>query len=220
MGARHLREPARHYRGRVADRGQRLPDHRRRTTRLYCRGRLSGRRQGVTVPGAFQRDPSCSGFLKGHPVTMPTEPTELPVFEQAPPRRRIAVPDCRSGGSQFELGQCGRDRSIVPRRGRTRREHGACSRHLGACRARGRHVRLRPGGSHPVGRARARPWVIPLWFGSYKNGMSSYVPGWVKEDITRCPALKCPVNPSSTCRPSERRTWPLTAVRSPNSWGT
>lgn len=29
--------------------------------------------------------------------------------------------------------------------------------------------------------------VIPLWFGSYKNGMSSYVPGWVKEDSARFP---------------------------------
>ncbi|MFF1571390.1 DUF5597 domain-containing protein [Leifsonia sp. NPDC058292] len=29
--------------------------------------------------------------------------------------------------------------------------------------------------------------LIPLWFGSWKNGMSSYVPGWVKKDTVRFP---------------------------------
>ncbi|KAH7405637.1 glycoside hydrolase superfamily, partial [Phaeosphaeria sp. MPI-PUGE-AT-0046c] len=29
--------------------------------------------------------------------------------------------------------------------------------------------------------------VILLWFGSYKNGMSTYVPGWVKRDVGRFP---------------------------------
>lgn len=28
---------------------------------------------------------------------------------------------------------------------------------------------------------------IPLWFGAWKNGMSSYAPGWVKRDLTRFP---------------------------------
>lgn len=29
--------------------------------------------------------------------------------------------------------------------------------------------------------------IIPLWFGSWKNGMSSYVPGWLKTDRRRFP---------------------------------
>ncbi|SBS72184.1 DUF5597 domain-containing protein [uncultured Microbacterium sp.] len=29
--------------------------------------------------------------------------------------------------------------------------------------------------------------LIPLWFGSWKNGMSSYLPAWVKRDTTRFP---------------------------------
>ncbi|MFI7067453.1 DUF5597 domain-containing protein [Kribbella sp. NPDC050124] len=31
--------------------------------------------------------------------------------------------------------------------------------------------------------------VVPLWFGAYKNGMSSYAPRWVKEDIARFPRV-------------------------------
>jgi hypothetical protein len=34
--------------------------------------------------------------------------------------------------------------------------------------------------------------VIPLWFGAYKNGMSSYAPGWVKEDLARFPRAEVP----------------------------
>lgn len=29
--------------------------------------------------------------------------------------------------------------------------------------------------------------LVPLWFGSYKNSMSTYVPGWVKRDCQRFP---------------------------------
>ncbi|KQW05580.1 hypothetical protein ASC66_11380 [Leifsonia sp. Root4] len=29
--------------------------------------------------------------------------------------------------------------------------------------------------------------LVPLWFGSWKNGMSSYIPGWVKRDAARFP---------------------------------
>ena len=29
--------------------------------------------------------------------------------------------------------------------------------------------------------------LIVLWFGSWKNGMSSYVPLWVKQDCSRFP---------------------------------
>lgn len=29
--------------------------------------------------------------------------------------------------------------------------------------------------------------LIPLWFGSWKNGMSSYVPAWIKRDVYRFP---------------------------------
>ncbi len=32
--------------------------------------------------------------------------------------------------------------------------------------------------------------IIPLWFGSWKNGMSSYVPLWVKKDYKRFPRSK------------------------------
>jgi hypothetical protein len=32
--------------------------------------------------------------------------------------------------------------------------------------------------------------LIPLWFGSWKNGMSSYVPSWVKQDVTRFPRVE------------------------------
>ncbi len=32
--------------------------------------------------------------------------------------------------------------------------------------------------------------LIPLWFGSWKNGMSSYVPLWVKQDYERFPRTK------------------------------
>ena len=32
--------------------------------------------------------------------------------------------------------------------------------------------------------------LIPLWFGTWKNGMSSYVPLWVKEDYKRFPRMK------------------------------
>ncbi|GAB1855310.1 DUF5597 domain-containing protein [Flavobacteriaceae bacterium MHTCC 0001] len=32
--------------------------------------------------------------------------------------------------------------------------------------------------------------LIPLWFGSWKNGMSSYVPLWVKQDYKRFPRTK------------------------------
>ena len=32
--------------------------------------------------------------------------------------------------------------------------------------------------------------LIPLWFGTWKNGMSSYVPLWVKEDYERFPRMK------------------------------
>lgn len=31
--------------------------------------------------------------------------------------------------------------------------------------------------------------VVPLWFGSWKNSMSSYVPGWVKRDQKRFPRV-------------------------------
>ncbi|MGC5221749.1 DUF5597 domain-containing protein [Micromonospora sp. DT81.3] len=31
--------------------------------------------------------------------------------------------------------------------------------------------------------------VIPLWFGTWKNGMSNYVPGWVKRDAARFPRI-------------------------------
>ncbi|GAA3112260.1 hypothetical protein JOF29_002745 [Kribbella aluminosa] len=37
--------------------------------------------------------------------------------------------------------------------------------------------------------------VVPLWFGSYKNGMSSYAPGWVKEDTARFPRAEVPGGP-------------------------
>jgi len=29
--------------------------------------------------------------------------------------------------------------------------------------------------------------IVPLWFGSWKNSMSTYVPAWVKTDPTRFP---------------------------------
>ena len=32
--------------------------------------------------------------------------------------------------------------------------------------------------------------LIVLWFGSWKNGMSSYVPLWVKQDCARFPCVK------------------------------
>src|SRR6185369_4061289 len=32
--------------------------------------------------------------------------------------------------------------------------------------------------------------VIPLWFGTWKNSMSTYVPGWVKTNQTRFPRSK------------------------------
>ena len=32
--------------------------------------------------------------------------------------------------------------------------------------------------------------LILLWFGSWKNGMSSYIPGWVKRDTTRFPRAR------------------------------
>jgi beta-galactosidase GanA len=32
--------------------------------------------------------------------------------------------------------------------------------------------------------------LILLWFGSWKNGMSSYIPGWVKRDAQRFPRVK------------------------------
>src|SRR5262249_29579951 len=34
---------------------------------------------------------------------------------------------------------------------------------------------------------RAQLHVVLLWFGSWKNGMSSYAPGWVKRDQQRFP---------------------------------
>src|SRR2546430_3234611 len=34
--------------------------------------------------------------------------------------------------------------------------------------------------------------LIFLWFGSWKNGMSSYIPLWVKQDYRRFPRLKVP----------------------------
>jgi len=32
--------------------------------------------------------------------------------------------------------------------------------------------------------------VVLLWFGSWKNGVSSYVPGWVKKDVIRFPRVE------------------------------
>jgi beta-galactosidase GanA len=32
--------------------------------------------------------------------------------------------------------------------------------------------------------------LILLWFGSYKNAKSTYVPGWVKKDVTRFPRVR------------------------------
>ena len=32
--------------------------------------------------------------------------------------------------------------------------------------------------------------IVLLWFGSWKNSMSSYVPGWVKKDLTRFPRAR------------------------------
>ena len=32
--------------------------------------------------------------------------------------------------------------------------------------------------------------LIFLWFGSWKNGMSSYIPAWVKQDYRRFPRVK------------------------------
>jgi beta-galactosidase GanA len=32
--------------------------------------------------------------------------------------------------------------------------------------------------------------LVLLWFGSWKNGVSSYVPGWVKQDIARFPRMQ------------------------------
>jgi hypothetical protein len=38
--------------------------------------------------------------------------------------------------------------------------------------------------------------IIPLWFGTWKNGMSSYVPLWVKKDYKRFPRIKTQDNGS------------------------
>ena len=32
--------------------------------------------------------------------------------------------------------------------------------------------------------------LVLLWFGSWKNGVSSYVPGWVKQDVARFPRMQ------------------------------
>jgi len=32
--------------------------------------------------------------------------------------------------------------------------------------------------------------LVLLWFGSWKNGVSSYVPGWVKQDVSRFPRMQ------------------------------
>ncbi|GAA5088056.1 DUF5597 domain-containing protein [Microbacterium yannicii] len=32
--------------------------------------------------------------------------------------------------------------------------------------------------------------IVPLWFGTWKNGMSTYVPGWVKQDPERFPRIR------------------------------
>jgi hypothetical protein len=32
--------------------------------------------------------------------------------------------------------------------------------------------------------------LVLLWFGSWKNGVSSYVPGWVKRDVVRFPRMQ------------------------------
>ncbi len=42
-----------------------------------------------------------------------------------------------------------------------------------------------------VGAARDRGLhLVPLWFGTWKNGMSTYVPGWVKRDPVRFPRIR------------------------------
>ncbi|MCU6453741.1 DUF5597 domain-containing protein [Sphingomonas sp. A2-49] len=38
--------------------------------------------------------------------------------------------------------------------------------------------------------------LVLLWFGAYKNSMSTYVPGWVKRDQTRFPRAALPDGPS------------------------
>ena len=49
--------------------------------------------------------------------------------------------------------------------------------------------------------------LILLWFGSWKNGMSSYIPLWVKQDIGRFPASSStPAKRSKCFRPLQRRT--------------
>ena len=53
--------------------------------------------------------------------------------------------------------------------------------------------------------------VMLLWFGSWKNGLSSFAPAWVKADQKRFPAYRLRgVNPSRFCphsaRPIVRRT--------------
>jgi hypothetical protein len=44
--------------------------------------------------------------------------------------------------------------------------------------------------------------LVPLWFGSFKNGQSTYVPGWIKVDTGRFPrAQTSPGVPSGTLSP-------------------
>jgi hypothetical protein len=31
--------------------------------------------------------------------------------------------------------------------------------------------------------------IVLLWFGSFKNALSTYAPGWVKKDVKRFPSV-------------------------------
>jgi len=39
--------------------------------------------------------------------------------------------------------------------------------------------------------------LVPLWFGTWKNGISTYVPSWIKTDTERFPRAQC--HPGKTC---------------------
>ena len=47
--------------------------------------------------------------------------------------------------------------------------------------------------------------LVILWFGAWKNGVSSYVPDWVKRDTTRFPRVQFPDGPRNILSPFDDR---------------
>ena len=132
-------------------------------------GRRSRRR-----PAGFDRYPSLAEAGDGHPTDRRRQ--ALPGFGWRVEQRQRHQP--RVHGPDVAEARAGED------------QHRAGGRFLEPDRTAGRKVRLqRPGRRDPGARSNNLRLVL-LWFASWKNGLSSYPPDWVKKDFERFPRAR------------------------------